>query len=69
MKSRKKYIHEGLYVAEIDIEVTDPDEGWAPYISLEDALKMDEVRQALRENDLKRAGRYARIFTKTPVAV
>jgi hypothetical protein len=69
MRRHKKYIHEGQYVAEVDIEVTDPDDGWSPYISLDDALKLDDIRQALRNNDIKHAGKLATIFTIKPVAV
>ena len=71
MRKRKhtKLIHEGEYVAEIDIELIDADEGWSPYLSLEDAQKLDDVRKALRNGDVKSASRFARIFSLTPVAV
>ncbi len=62
-----KLVHEGQYVAEVDIELIDVEEGWAPYLSLEDAQKLDEVRQALRRGDLKTASRLARVFSLTPV--
>lgn len=69
-KSRQtKLIQEGQYVAEVDIELIDSDEGWSPYLSLEDAQKLDEVRDALRREDLATASRKARIYTLTPVAV
>ena len=29
-----KLVHEGQYVAEVDIELIDNDEGWSPYLSL-----------------------------------
>ena len=64
-----KLVHEGHYVAEVDIELIDTDEGWSPYLSLDDALKLDDVRDALRRGDLKAACRFARVFTLTPVAV
>lgn len=71
MTTRKstKYIHEGRYVAEVDIELIDTDYGWSPCLSLEDALKLDEVHDALRKNDLTRAGNYGRIYELKPVAV
>jgi len=56
-------------VAEVDVELVDTDEGWSPYLSLEDAQKLDDVREALRRGDVKSAGRFARLFTLTPVAV
>jgi hypothetical protein len=71
MRKRKhtKFIHEGEYVAEVDIELIDTDEGWSPYLSLEDAKKLDDVREALRRGDVKSACRFARVFNLTPVAV
>jgi hypothetical protein len=68
-RAKKKLIHEGPYVAEVDIELLDSDTGWSPYLSLEDAYKLDEVRTALRRGDIKGASRLARVFTLTPVAV
>ena len=68
-RGKKKLIHEGPYVAEVDIEVLDSDTGWSPYLSLEYAYKLDEVRTALRRGDIKGASRLARVFTLTPVAV
>lgn len=71
MTGRKftKYIHEGQYVAEVDITLIDSDEGWSPCLSLDDALKLDDVREALRNNDIKLASRYSRVFILKPVAV
>ena len=67
-KRRTKLIHEGQYAAEVDVELIESEEGWAPYLSLEDAQKLDAVREALRQGDLKRASQLARIFKLTPVA-
>ena len=64
-----KLVHEGKYVAEVDIELIDTDEGWSPYLSLDDARKLDDVRHALRKGDVKSASHLARIFTLTPVAI
>ncbi len=71
MKKRKhtKLVHEGKYVAEVDIELIDTDEGWSPYLAIEDAYKLDDVREALRKGDLDTASRLARLYTLTPVAV
>ncbi|MFO7912985.1 MAG: hypothetical protein R6V15_12560 [Desulfotignum sp.] len=71
MKTRKqkKLVHEGSYVAEIDVEYIYTDTGWSPYISLQDAYKMDDVRDALRKGDVVRAASLARVYKLTPVAV
>jgi hypothetical protein len=67
-RRRTKFIHEGQYVAEVEVELIESQEGWAPYLSLEDAQKLDEVRAALRRGELRRASQMARIFKLTPVA-
>jgi hypothetical protein len=71
MKKRNhiKYIHEGGYVAEVDVELMETDDQWAPYLSLHDAYRLDDVREALRRGDLKSASRQARVFTLRPVAI
>jgi len=68
-KRRTKLVNEGKYVAEVDVELVETDDEWSPYLSLEDAYKLDDVREALRRGDLKSAGRYIRIFTLTPVSM
>ena len=62
-----KLVHEGEYVAEVDVELLDSGEGWAPYLSLEDAQKLDEVREALRRSDIKTASQRAQVFRLIPV--
>jgi hypothetical protein len=71
MKTRRhvKLVHEGDYVAEVDVSLIEADSGWAPYLSLDDAYKLDDVRDALRRRDLKAASHLARVFELTPVAV
>jgi hypothetical protein len=68
-KHLQKLIHEGQYIAEVDVELIEADEGWSPYISIEDAYRMDDVRDALRRGDVRGAARNARVFNATPVAV
>ena len=62
-----KLIHEGQYAAEVDVHLIDAEEAWSPYLSLDDAEKLDEVRKALLREDLKRATELARVFELTPV--
>lgn len=71
MNSRhvKKMVHEGSYVAEVDIELFESELSWSPTFSLEDAQKLDTVREALRNNDLAKASHLAKIYSLTPVAV
>lgn len=66
-RQHKKLIHEGNYAAEVDVQLIHSEDGWSPYLSLQDAEKLDEVRQALRSLDIKRATKLARVFELTPV--
>ncbi|MDL1985380.1 MAG: hypothetical protein LWX54_14570 [Deltaproteobacteria bacterium] len=68
-RRRTKLVYEGQYVAEVDVELIDMNKGWSPYLSLDDAYKLDDIRNALRQGDVKSAARLARIFTLTPIAV
>jgi hypothetical protein len=67
-REKTKYVHEGKYVAEVEVVLMEDESGWAPYISLEDAYKLDDVRDALRRGDLKLASKYGRIYELRPVA-
>ena len=64
-----KLVHEGNYVAEVDVELVDSATGCSPYLAVDDAYKLDDVREALRRGDIKVATSLARVFTLTPVAV
>ncbi len=66
-RKKIKYIHEGRYVAEVEVELLEDDTGWSPYLSVEDAYKLDDVRDAIRQGDLKSAAKYARIYELRPV--
>ena len=68
-RRKSKLVHEGQYVAEVEVEVFDSESGWAPYLSLEDAYRLDDVRSLLRRGDVRAASRLARVFVLTPIAV
>jgi len=68
-KPHTKRVYEGRYVAEVDVELMVTDEDWSPYLSLEDAYKLDDVREALRRGDVEASAKLARVFTLTPVSV
>ena len=63
-----KLIHEGGYAAEVPVELIEDETGWSPYLSLNDALKLDTVRLALRRGDVAEAAKHGRVFELTPVA-
>jgi hypothetical protein len=56
-------------VAEVEVDLIETNEDWSPYLSIEDACKMDDIREALRRGDTKEACRHARVYTLTPIAV
>jgi hypothetical protein len=66
-RKKSKFVHEGRFVAEVDIELIEDNSGWAPYLSVEDAGKLDNAREALRRGDLESASRYGRIYELRPV--
>jgi hypothetical protein len=68
-RHQTKLVHEGQYAAEVDVELIDTGDAWSPYLSLDDAYKLDDVRDALRRGDFRSASRLARVFTLTPVAM
>jgi hypothetical protein len=70
MKARKttKLVHEGRYAAEVEVELLEDEHEWAPYLSMADAKRLDEVRLALRRGDLSAAARLARVYELKPVA-
>lgn len=62
-----KLVHEGEYVAKVQVTLTESDDEWAPYLSVEDVKRLDAVRTALKRGDLQAASKYARVFRLTPV--
>jgi len=64
-----KFIHAGEFVAQVEVELIYMDENRSPHLSLDDARKLDDVREALRRGNLAAAAQAARIFRLTPVAI
>jgi hypothetical protein len=52
---RGEIVREGKYVAEVDVELLENETGWSPYLSLDDAYKLEDVREALRRGDITAA--------------
>ena len=67
-RTKTKYVHEGKYVAEIEVTLIEDDTHWSPYLSMDDAYKLDDVRDALRQGDIDAASNYGRIYEMRPVA-
>jgi hypothetical protein len=67
-KKKIKLIHEGRFAAEVEVDLIDDDTGWAPYLSVADARKLDAVRIALKAGRIAEAEAIARVFELRPVS-
>ena len=45
-RTRVELVREGKYAAEVSIELIEEEGGWSPYLSLDDARKLDSVKLA-----------------------
>ena len=63
-----KLVRESQYVAEVPVNLIESEDAWAPYLSLEDARKLDDVRLALRRGDVASARRHGQVYRLTPVS-
>jgi hypothetical protein len=64
----QRLVREGDLVAEVDVTLEDAADGWTPHLSVADAYKLDDVRDALRAGDVKAASRLARrVYRLTPL--
>ncbi len=68
-RTHQKLVRLGNYVVEVEVELVEANSGWSPYLSLEDAYKLDDAREALQAGDIKRASQFGRVFTLTPVSL
>ena len=69
-RTTTKLVREGDLVAEVSVQLVADAGEWSPVLSLNDANKLDEVRQALRSHDVARATRLAdKVYRLTPLAL
>jgi len=67
-RTTKRLVRGGDFVAEVEVRLVEDESGWSPYLSPEDAFKLDDVRDALRAGDVKRAAQLAAwLYRLTPV--
>lgn len=69
IRRQTKLVQEGQFVAQVEVDLIETDSGWSPDLSLEDAYKLDDVREALRRMEIQSASREVRVFVLTPVAL
>jgi hypothetical protein len=70
MKTEKsiRLVEEGNFVAKVPVTLLHDETGWSPYLSHEDMLKLDDVREALRRGDIGEAARHGQVFELKQVA-
>jgi len=68
-KTSRRLVREGDFAADVDVDLIEGEYAWAPYISLDDVYKLDEVREALRVVDIERAAGLAhRVYRLIPMS-
>jgi hypothetical protein len=63
-----RFVHTDKYAAEVEVDLIPDDGAWGPYLSKEDALKLDRVRSALKRGDIAAASRESRVFQLMPLS-
>lgn len=66
-KKVKKLVHEHNFAAEVEVELIYTQDEWSPYLSIQDAYKLDEVRQALIQKDFQTVAMFGQVYQLTPV--
>jgi hypothetical protein len=54
-RKSKQLIHEGKYAAEVAVDLIEDDTTWSPFLSPDDARKLDAMRLALRHGNVVEA--------------
>lgn len=68
-RKKTKYVHEGKYMAEVEVELIVHENEWSPFLTLEDAYKLDDIRDALRRGDIKTAAKNSKIYELHPLVI
>jgi hypothetical protein len=63
-----RLVYAGRYAAEVSVELIPDDDAWGPYLSMDDALKLERVRSALERGEITAAAREARVFEFLPIS-
>jgi hypothetical protein len=67
-KKKIKIIHECGFAAEVEVDLIHDETGWSPYLSVEDARKLDRVRLALKGGRIAEAASLAKVFELQPIS-
>lgn len=63
-----RLVQQGDFVAKVPVTLIHDETGWSPYLSHEDMLRLDDVREALKRGDIAEAKRFGDVFVLKPVA-
>ncbi len=63
-----RLIHAGKFAAEVSVELIPNDDAWGPYLSVQDALKLERMQKALEAGDLAAAAQLGRVYELKPLA-
>jgi len=66
-RNQTKLVREEDLVAEVPVDLVESSDPWAPYLTGDDARKLDEVRLALRRGDVSAALKHGHVYRLTPV--
>src|SRR5690625_3753278 len=66
VKKKAKYVREGRYVAEVEVDLHGSDVLGATHLSLEDANRLNKVKEPLRNEEVRTAAQYGRINKLAP---
>jgi len=66
-RRQTKLLHEGSFLAEVDVELIESDDAWAPYLSPQEVRRLDDIRLSLRRGEVAAVAKIARVFRLTPV--
>jgi hypothetical protein len=67
-RTRTKLIREGKYAAQVPVELIEDDTAWSPYLTPENARKLDAVRLVQRRGEIAEAAKHGRVFELLPLA-
>ena len=63
-----KLVRGGDYLAEVRVTLIEDGTAWSPYLTQEDAMKLDAVRLALQSGDIETAKKHGRVFELLPIS-
>ena len=67
--SNFEIVRAGDFLAEVPVAEIPDNGAWGPYLSLDDALKIERVRIALERGNFKEAAHEAQLYELKPLAM